>query len=74
MRTAVEVMRWKTASSMKCGPGDGGGSSGSKGWLGFGGGLRRGVGMVTLKIERALPRLGWEGMERACMRRVRVVL
>lgn len=76
VRTAVEVMRWKTASSMKCGaeePGSSGGS-GLIGRLGLGGGLSFGVGMVILKMDRLRPRRGWEGMESAWVRRVRVVL
>lgn len=76
VRTAVDVMRWNTASSMKCGaeePGSSGGS-GPIGRLGLGGGVSFGVGRVMLKIERVRPRRGWEGMESAWVRRVRVVL
>lgn len=76
VRTAVEVMRWKTASSMKWGAEDPGslGGSGWTGRLGFDGGVSFGVGIVTLKIESAVPRRGCEGIDEACVRSVRVVL
>lgn len=70
VRVAVEVRRWNMASVMKCGAEEEGSGSGS-----LSAGERIfGVGIVRLKIERVVPRWGWEGMERGWVRRVRVVL
>lgn len=71
---AVEVRRWNTASVMKCGAEVSSGSGSSSEGGGSAGERSFGVGIVRLKIERAVPRWGWEGMERAWVRRVRVVL
>ena len=50
---AVEVMRWKVASSMKWGESSSAGSS--SGWLGFLGGFSFGVGSSIGMDERATP-------------------
>jgi len=69
---AVEVRRWKVASSMNLGAL--GSRSGSGGWFGFSGGVSLGVGMEMAKEERAVPRWGLWGMEPAWVVRVIDVL
>lgn len=74
VNVAVEVNRWNVASSMNLGAlgSRSGSSAGSR--LGFLGGVSLGVGIETLKRERARPREGWCGMLPAWVRRVMVVL
>ena len=74
VNVAVEVMRWKVASSIKCGAASSGSAGSSSGWLGFFGGFSFGVGISMGSDERASPRLGCEGMVALFVRRVMVVL
>lgn len=73
VKVAVEVRRWKVASSMKAGAeGEGGGVVGSR--FGLVGGWSWGVGMEMAKWERARPRVGLWGMLPEWVVRVMVVL
>ena len=61
MKVALDVIRWKVASSINLGAlGSRSLSSSSSGSrFGFLGGVSLGVGMLMAREERALPRLGW---------------
>lgn len=76
VNVAVEVRRWKVASSMNLGAwGSREGSEGLVGsWAGFLGGVSWGVGMEMEKLERARPRWGWWGMLRGWVLSVMLVL
>ena len=71
VKDAVEVKKWKVASSMKVGASGSRSSSGLDGFLGV---CKEGVGRPREKLDNASPRAGWLGIVPACVFRVIEVL